>query len=306
MKKIGFGIGAAALIILSVLYYLSDREEKQTIELNQLQEKVTHQLAQMQTNGFDITNREMQKEKEHFFITIVDPKKASAYLTQRGLRVTSEEAEELKDLKFRVDLLYLSDIFGLDIYPVALPPYLKSTITQKKEKNILEQLEALIKKKVFFMHVDLDHSGTTFKGHIKDIDESLQDEKAMKLQLQGLRFSGNLKEEKVVKFKQTFKRAHLYISDEVNRTISGLQSSYELTGPTVYDYTSQYSIDQMKSSEGPGNTLLVEALFLDSTSKVKNGLAKETFKANIKNADILFEKKNWLQDPIVRYEHKQY
>ena len=123
MKKIGFGIGAVALIILSVLYYLSETEKKETIELNHLQEQVTQQLTQMKNNGFDITDRQMQREEEHFFITIFDPKKASAYLTQRGLRVTPQEAEELKDLKFRVDLLYLSDIYSLDIYPVALPPY---------------------------------------------------------------------------------------------------------------------------------------------------------------------------------------
>jgi len=292
MKKLGLGIGIAALIILSVLYYLnlSETEQRQTIELNHLQEKVSQQLAQMQTNGFDIFDRQMEKEKEHFFITIVDPGQASAYLTQRGLRITPEEAEELKDLKFSVDLLYLNNIFSLDIYPVALPPYLKNAITKENESNILTQLEELIKRKVFFMHVELDHSGTAFKGHIKDIDETLQDEKAVNIQLFGLHFSGNIKEEKIVKFEQTFKRAYLYMSGEINETISGLQSSYSLTGPTVYDYTSQYSIDQIKSAEDPDNTLLAESLIVNSTSKAENGLASETLKANIKNVDILYEK----------------
>lgn len=290
MKKIGLGIGIAVLIILAVIFSLKDTEKKQVIELGQLQEKVTQQLSQMQANGFTVDDRQMQKEKEHFFITIVEPEPASAYLTQRGLRITPEEAEELKDLKFSVDLLYLDNIFSLDIYPVALPPYLKNVIAKENEANVLAQLEELIKRKVFFMHIELDHEGTTFKGHIKDIDETLQDEKAVKMQLLGLHFSGNIKGEKIVKFKQTFKRAHLYISGEVDETISGLKSSYAITGPTTYDYTSEYTIDQIKSAEDPDNTLLAENLTVHSTSKAHNGLARETLKANIKNADILFEK----------------
>ena len=290
MKKLGLGIGIAVLIILAVVYSLKDTEEKKIIDLNHLQEKVTLQLTQMKANGFTISDRVMQKEKEHFFITIVEPEQASTYLTQRGLRITPEEAKELKDLPFSVDLLYLDDIFSLDIYPVELPPYLKNTIAKDNEANILAQLEELIKRKVFFMHVELDHEGTTFKGYIKDIDETLQDEKAVTMQLLGLHFSGHIKEEKIVKFEQDFKRAHLYMSGEVDETISGLKSSYALTGPTPYDYTSEYSIDQIKSAEDPENTLLAENLIVNSTSKSENGLARETLKANIKNADILFEK----------------
>jgi hypothetical protein len=290
MKKLGWGIGTALLIILAVIYSLKDTEEKKSIDLNHLQEKVTLQLTQLKASGFTVSDRVMQKEKEHFFITIVDPELASAYFTQRGLRITSEEAEELKDLPFSVDLLYLNDIFSLDIYPVALPPYMKNAITQEKDANILAQLEELIKRKVFFMHVELDHDGTTFKGHIKDIDETLQDEKAVKMQLLGLHFSGNIKEEKIVMFEQTFKHARLYMSGEVDETISGLQSSYALTGPTAYDYTSTYSIDQIKSVEDPENMLLAENLIINSTSKAQNGLARETLKATVKNADILFDK----------------
>ena len=290
MKKIGFGIGALALIILFIVYYLGETEKKETIELNVLQERVTQQLTQMQNNGFTITDRKMQQEQEHFFITITDPQKASAYLTQLGLRATPQEAKELKDIKFSTELQYLSDLYSLDIYPVTLPPYLKTVIANTHEADILTQIEALIEKKVFFMHLDIDHSGTTFKGNVKDIDESLQGEKTAAMKLQGFNFSGNIKEQKIVKFKQSFNHAHLYISNEVNNTILGLQSSYELTGPTMYDYTSRYAIDQVKSSEEPGSTLMAESLLVDSTSKVENGLAKETLKATVKSAEILYEK----------------
>lgn len=290
MKKIGFGIGVALLIIFSVTYYLNDKAQKHTIELKQLKEKVTQQLAQMSNNGFQVTDREMTKEKEHFFITIIDPNKASTFLTQRGLRITAQEAEELKDLKFNVDLLYLSDIFSLDIYPTMLPPYLKEVIAKETEKDILAQLEDMIQRKVFFMHVDIDHGGTTLQGHIKDIDESLQSEKVAKLQLKGFEFLGNIKDEKVVKLKQLFEHAHFYITNEINNTITGLQSSYQLTGPTSYDYTSQYSIKQLQSAQDDDNYIFAEGLLVNSTSKVENGLANETVKANVKNVELLFEK----------------
>lgn len=290
MKKIGIGIGVALLIIFSVTYYLNDKAQKHTIELKQLQEKVTQQLAQMQNNGFIVSGRETAKEKEHFFITIIDPHKASAFLTQRGLRITAQEAEELKDLKFNVDLLYLSDIFSLDIYPTMLPPYLTDVIAKESEKDLLAQLEDMIQRKVFFMHVDIDHSGTTLKGNIKDIDESLHSEKVAKLTLKGFEFLGNIKDEKVVQFEQRFEHAHFFITDEVNNTIMGLQSSYALTGPSTYDYTSQYSIKQIQSMQDADNYLFAQGVLVNSTSKEENGLAYETIKANIKHADLLFEK----------------
>ncbi|TNF44808.1 MAG: hypothetical protein EP216_01345, partial [Epsilonproteobacteria bacterium] len=112
MKKLGAGLGILLLIIVSVIYFNSS-QEKQVEALNKLQQKVTLQLTQMQENGFNITEREMQKDKEHFFMTIVEPHKASVFMTQRGLRLTPEEAEELKDLKLSVDLLYLSDIYSM-------------------------------------------------------------------------------------------------------------------------------------------------------------------------------------------------
>lgn len=290
MKKLGIGIAILVVIIASVIYYLNDIEQKQIEALNTLQEKVTIQLTQMQNNGFNITDRAMEKEKEHFFITIVEPNKASTFLTQKGLRVTPEEAEELKDLKLSVELLYLSDIFSLDIYPVELPPYIKSTITKEDDTKILAQLEEMLKRKVFFMHVDIDHAGTTFKGHMKDIDETLQGEKEVKMILEGLQFSGSIKEEKIAAFKQTLATVSLYMSDETDISISDLESSYVHVGPTTYDYTSEYSIGKIESSQAPDGTLVANNLSFFSTSTVTNGLATEKLKANAENMDAVYGK----------------
>ena len=286
MKKVGLGIAILVLIAASVIYYLNNIEQKQMIALNKLQQKVTLQLGQMQQSGFNVTDRQLQKEKEHFFIEIVEPIKASAYLTQMGLRVTPMEAEEFKDMKLRVELQYLSDIYSLDIYPVELPPYLKSTITKENDQKILAQLEQMIKDKKLFMHLDIDHSATTFNGHIKDIDETLQGEKEVKLGLAGARFSGNIKEEKIVAFRQTVESVLLHMEEETDIAISDLKSDYLHVGPTVYDYTSEYSIGKIESSQSPEDKLIAHTLSIFSTSTVTDGLATEKLKADIEGVVV--------------------
>lgn len=288
MKKVGLGLGLLVLVAASLLYYLNNVEQKQMAALNALQQKVTMQLHQMQKNGFNITERHIDKTEEHFLVAIVEPEKASAYLTQIGLRLTPKEAQELKDMKFRVDLEYLSDLYSVDIYPTELPPYLQSTLIQQSDQKILTQLEALIKKKAFLMHLDVDHSATDFDGYIKDIDERLQGEKEIQLRLSGVRFSGKLKEEKIAALKQTIETILMHAGEEGVVTISNLKSDYLHMGPTPYDYTSSYSIGKVESSETYEGSMIAEKISIFSTSSVTDGLAKEQLKANIENVDLLY------------------
>ena len=143
------------------------------------------------------------------------------------------------------------------------------------------------------MHVDIVHSSTTFTGYIKDINERVEGEKEIKITLHGLQFSGEIKEEQVVKYMQKFNTLHLYMSNEINRTISGYQSHYALTGATAYDYTTDYSIENIKIAEEAEGTLFADTIALHSTSTVKDELATETLKAKIQNIDLLFEKEKF-------------
>ena len=288
-KKLGFGI--LVLIIVTVLYYFNHTE--QVKNLNTLQEAVNAQLTQMQMNGFTVSDREIKKETEHFVVQINDPKKAAKFLKEKGIQVTAEEAKELKGVQIATDVSYLKDTITLELYPLTLPTYLTAAFTTENDKKVLAQIEAMIKKKTFLMHVDITHSTTTFTGHIKDINEILEGGKEVKLTLQGLHFSGEIKEEKIVKYMQRFNTLHLYMSNEINRTISGYQSHYALTGTTAYDYTTDYSIEQINIAEEAEGTLFADTIVLHSTSTVKNGLATETLKAKIKNLDLLFEKEEF-------------
>jgi hypothetical protein len=288
-KKLGFGV--LALIIVSILYYFNHTENVKN--LNTLQEAVNIQLTEMQTNGFTVSDREIKKKTEHFVIQINDPKKAAQFLTEKGLQVTVEEAKELKGVQIATDVSYLKDTITLELYPLTLPTYLTTTFTTENDQKVLAHLKAMIKKKAFFMHVDIIHSTTTFTGYIKDINEKLEGEKVVKITLQGLHFSGDINKARIVEYMKRFNTLHLYMSDELDRTISGYQSHYALTGTTAYDYTTDYSIEKMQIAEEAEGTLFADTISLHSTSTVTNGLATETLKAKVKNIDLLFEKEKF-------------
>ena len=294
-RKLGFGI--LVLIIVSVLYYFNHTENVKN--LNTLQEAVDIQLTEMQTNGFTVSDRELKKETEHFVIQINDPKKAALFLTEKGIQTSVEEAKELKGVQLGTDVTYLKDMIALELYPLTLPTYLKTAFTTENDKKIIAQIEDMIKKKTFLMHVDIVHSTTTFKGYVKDINERAEGEKEVKLTLQGLHFSGDIKKEKIVKYMQRFDTLHLYMSDELNRTISGYQSHYALTGTTAYDYTTDYSIKNIKIAEASEGALFADSISLHSTSTVTDGLATETLKIKIKNIDLLFEKEKFGMQTLV-------
>jgi hypothetical protein len=291
MSRKKLGLGVLVLIIVSVSYYFNHTENVKN--LNTLQEAVNIQLTQMRTNGFTVSNGELKKGTEHFVIQISDPQKAAHFLTEKGIQVTVEEAEELIGLQIGTDVRYLKDTIALELYPLTLPSYLKTAFTNENDQKLLAQLEELIKKKTFFMHVDIVHSSTTFTGYIKDINERVEGGKEIKITLHGLQFSGEIKEEQVVKYMQKFNTLHLYMNNEINRTISGYQSHYALTGATAYDYTTDYSIEKIKIAEEAEGTLFADTIVLHSTSTVKDELATETLKAKIQNIDLLFEKEKF-------------
>jgi len=288
-KKLGFGL--LVLIIVAILYYFNHTENVKN--LNTLQEAVNVQLTEMQTNGFTVSDRELKKDSEYFVIQINDPKKAALFLTEKGIQTSIEDAKELTGIQLGTDVTYLKDMITLELSPLTLPTYLKTAFTTENDQKVLTQLEDMIKNKTFLMHVDIVHSTTTFKGYIKDINEKIEGEKEIRLTLQGLHFSGDIKKEKIVRYMQRFDTLHLYMSDELNRTISGYQSHYALTGTTAYDYTTDYSIENIKIAEASEGTLFADTISLHSTSTVTNGLATETLKTKIKNIDLLFEKEKF-------------
>lgn len=286
-KRSVFGI--LGLIAVASVYFFAT-QYIQSNKIITLQQKLNAQLSQICANGFTLSTRETGEKKEHFTIRLDDPEKASAYLTQKGIPFTVEQAQELQGLKLGVDLAYLKHTIALDLYPVALPALLHTILAQESDKTILVQFEEMLREKTLFAHIDINHSGTAFQGYLKDINETLSGEKEVRLTLQGFHFSGHVKNGKLAKLAQTFHSLHLYMEGEIDRHIYGLQHHYALTGPTVHDHTESYRIEEIKMNEAPEAELLAQDIYILSTSGVKNGLAEEGLRTKINTADLLFDK----------------
>jgi len=281
LKKLGLGI--LGLIVVAAIYYFTLGSSQVT---QRLQKQLDAELSKLQTQGFSVSDREVKDDKEHFVISLDEPKKAAAFFTQQGIQFNVEEAQELKGFKLGVDVAYLSGTVALELYPAALPTHLKTSMTKENDKKILAQIEKMIERKTFLIHIDIGHDATTFKGYMKDINETVEGEQEAKLSMQGLRFSGEFKDEKIIKLKQTLNTIRLYMSDGININLSGLQSNYALTGTTAYDHTADYSIEKIKINGNTEVALLANNVSLLSTSSVKNGLASETLKTKIKNIEV--------------------
>jgi len=289
-RKVVFGI--FGLISITAIYYfmpLVIQANKKLDQVTAFKNQLNRQLAQIRANGFTLSKRD--KEKELFLIRLDDPTKASEYLTRKGLRVTSEEAQELKGLQLAVDLAYPNDILTFDLYPVTLPETLRSNLTQENNKQLLTQFEEILRKKTLFAHIDVDPISNTFKGTIKDINETLKGRQEAQFILHGFHFSGDIKDEKIVKLTQTLQTLYIYIEGMLEGTILGLQHNYALTGPTVYDYKEVYTIEKARINEAPEVELLAEGIFMRSTSSANNALTFETLQTKIQKIDLMLEKK---------------
>jgi plasmid maintenance system killer protein len=289
-KKVVFGL--LGLIAVAAIYYfisLVIQINKKLDSITAFKTQVDRQLAQIGANGFTLSKRDTGKE--HFSIRLNDPQKASAYLTHKGFRVTAEEAQEFKGLKLAVNMAYLNDIITFDLYPVTLPEKLHAILAQENDKQLLTQFEEMLRRKTFFAHIDVDPSSSAFKGYVKDINETLKGRHELKFTLLGFHFSGDIKDKKIVKLTQTLQTLYLYIEGMLERTISGLQHDYALTGPTLYDYQEAYTIAQARVNEAPVIELFSEGIFMGTTSSTKKGVAFETFKTKIKKIDLMLEKK---------------
>lgn len=282
MKKLGFGV--LGIVILTAVYYFTGLSDQVNLKL---QQELDKQLTKMQAKGFSVSERKLEGNKEHFVISLDDPKQVSAFFINHGIHFSEEEAREYKDAKLGVDVNYLRNSIALDLYPVALPTSLRSSMVSVDEKKILTQIEDMLKRKALLVHVNVNHLGTVFKGHIKDINETITASNEAKLRMQGFKFSGNLKDEKLSHLEQSINVMRLYVSDEINIYLIGLQSAYTQTGKSTYDYSTSYSVEQIKMQSNTDLNFLTEGITLESTSTVKDGLVSETVKSTIKALEFI-------------------
>ena len=280
MKKIGLSL--LGLVAVAAIYYFTSGSEQLTI---QMKEKIDTELATLQTQGFAIEGREISEKKEHFVIALNEPQKVATYLVSQGAQVSTKDIEVLKGFKIGIDVSYLANAYSaasFDMYPIALPEALNSAAMDDEDKKALEALKSMIKKKTFLVHVDVNKLGNGFKGYMKDINEVIKGEHPVTLMMTALKFTGDLKEDKLTGIKQTLKNFTMKGEDDaLDIQINNLTSDYALTGVTNYDYKTSYTIEEIRMRAEDAFKLRIHNIKVDSDSNVKNNLASMTAQTQI-------------------------
>jgi len=282
MKKLGLGL--LGLLIAGAIYYFTVGSKQIT---SLLQQQLNTELTQMQTQGFTVSDTTTTDNAQHFTVMLDDPKKALPYLKQKGLVMAEEDLAQLQGAKLGVDVLYEYTGVGFDLYPVSLPQSLYAD-ADESDKKLLQQLEAMMTKKAFLVHAEVDPSGTAFTGNMKDINETLQGEgETIHFSSKGLQFKGTLDNTEIKNLDQSLDSLAIETSDELHIQLLGLQSTYASTGATAYDYTTQYSMQTLKINGGTEGSLLADGFSMQADSTVKEGLLQETLLTKTKSIKML-------------------
>lgn len=286
------------LIVVAALYYFTAGSAQITQEMKK---QVNNELTTLEQNGFGIHNRQIQETQEHFVLSFDEPVKIADHLTSQGSRVTREDMQALKGLKIGVDAKYLNDSYSalsLDIYPVALPRSILEE-TEEEDKAALERIKKMIKDKTLLVHLDFNKLLSGFKGYIKDINETFEEEEKITCISQGFKFEGELENEKVKTARQTLKLFSVEAGKEFTMKLSNLASHYTLTGPSSYDSKSGYSIGKIELQGEPGSSMLMENMSGNAVSSVRNDLLKSSITTKTELIELTEAQKKYTMNDIL-------
>jgi len=294
MKKLGLGI--LGLVIISTIYYFTTGAAQLTA---QMKTKLNSELLVLQKEGFSVQEREEKEKGDHFLLSFDEPEKIAQYFTHQGMPLNANDVAMLQGLKIGVDVSYLADTYSaisLDMYPVTLPTAVASSLQDPENKILLTHFQKMLDAKAFLIHVAVNKASTGFKGYMKDIDEVFAGETKVKFSMKGLTFSGDLENEILHGVTQNLEHLSINIQDELNIKLTQLTSHYAVTGDTVYDYTTDYAIQNMELSERDQDTILMADTLMKSVSRVKNGLASGSISVKSKNINLTSEGKKFAFD----------
>ena len=297
IKKLGLAT-LSVIIIAAVYYYTAGSAQLAT----EMKTEVNTQLASLQTQGFLVEDREVSEKKEHFIISFDETEKIASFLNKQGAQVKAQDLAGFKGLKIGVDVAYLADAYSaasFDMYPVSLPTSITTASLDEDEKKTLKQIEAMIEKKTFLVHVDVNKLGTGFKGHMKDIDEVIKGKGDVKLTMTALKFTGDLKDDKLSGIKQTLKNFTISTPDEFTAQFNNLTSNYAVTGTTKYDYDTSYTVEEMLFLAEDGFKVQAKNLTMNSNSKVANNLASVTADTKVASVHYTDDQKTTTLDTFI-------
>ena len=296
MKKTGFGI--IGLILVAVLYYFTAGSAQITEEIKQ---QVNDELTTLQQNGFGINDRKIKETEEHFVLSFDDPAKITSYLSSQGAQVTQEDMLAFKGFKIGIDAKYLNNGYSalsLDIYPVGLPESMLQEIGEE-DKVALERIKKMMTDKTLLVHLDFNKLFSGFRGHVKDIHETFEEEGKVTFTSQGFKFEGDIVNEKVKKVRQTLSLFSIEAEKELTMKLSNLRSNYTLTGSSPYDSRSGYTVEKIELRGEPEFSMLIKDLKVNAVSSVKNDLLKSSFLTKTDEIQITEEQKQYKMNDIL-------
>ncbi len=277
-KKLGLGL--LALAVMLSIYYFS-RENAQLEK--QIKIQIHTEVTALKSKGFSVEEQKLSEKKEHFVISFDETAKIAQYLTKKGIKTKKEDIEILKGLKVGVDVVYFPNSHtstSFDFYPISLPLAITSNI-DNDAKKLLTQIEKMLEKKTFLMHVDVNKESSAFKGYMKDIDEVIKNRGEVKLVMNDMKFNGELKENGLKSVHQKLKHFSITAPDEFNMLFRNMTSNYTLTGKTAYDYKTDYFIESIDITIKNDIHAKIDAVTVRSNAQVNNGLANTTMDTKI-------------------------
>ncbi len=289
-KKLG--LTSIALVFIVFIYYATAGS---TQIITELKERVNSELTTLQQHGFTIKERIVKEKEESFLISFDNPTKITNYLNSHNANVTQEDIELLKGTSIAVDTKYLNDSYSLlsfDIYPHSLP----KEMTEELNATIVTQINAMMKNKTILFHIDFNKLLSGFKGFVKDIDGTFEDEVTMHFVSKGITFQGEIKDEKLESIEQNIELVSLVASEELNITLSSFNANYKIVGSSSYNTESNYSIKKLKTYIKESLNIEASNIKGSSVTTLKNKLLHSSTNAKIETL--------LLSNPIQKYELK--
>ena len=288
MKKLGLGI--VGVMLIAVIYYFTAGSAQITEEMKV---RVNTELSMIEQNGFSIQEREVKAKEEHFVLSFDDPQKIMTFFNQQGSEIALEDAQTLVGIKLGVDLAYLNDTYSalsVDIYPLNLPTAISDAAAHNDaDKALVTHLNTMLKQKALLVHVDFNKMLSSFKGFIKDIDETYTTEKTITMTLKGATFEGEIKDDRITQLSQLLQTIQLTLEDDLTISLLGLKSDYQLTGKTLYDTNYDYSVERIEVTgkhENETFSALVKQIEGYNKTSVSNNLASNKMKLFSKHIEL--------------------
>ncbi len=287
-KKLGLGI--IGLILIAVIYYFTAGSEKLT---NEMKVRVNTELTMIEQNGFAVQEREVKEKEEHFVLTFDNPEKIVKFFKQQGSEMDIEDAKALVGIKIGVDLKYLNDTYSAlsaDMYPLNLPASISNVPDlDKADKALIKQLNDMLGRKAFLVHIDFNKLLSSFKGYIKDIDETFTVETQATVGLKGATFEGTIGNDRINTLVQNIANIHVKSGDDFDVSLDQLNSTYKLTGASIYDSIYHYTIHMIKIAAKKDNntfSVMINDIKGENETAVQKDLASNKIKLNIANIEM--------------------